>query len=381
MNATLPRQTPIVSNLNLLHTQVGFDLLVDPADYIGALLVRDGIFEAAETDLVTRILRAGDTCIDAGCHVGYYSCLLAKLVGEKGRVYSFDANPQACHNTRRNLNLNGSYSAEVIQSALGNSDGMVPFHISTDDQTGLSSLGPIPRCKETISVPCLRLEAFLNERRVDSVRLLKVDVEGAEEMLLGGLGHFLADHVIDYILVECFDERLQLLGSSTEKVGGILKSAGYKPWEYGIDHPAGWSEATDLRSRGDCNYLFSSPAVTDKPTSVSLASALGLIQTQRGQLLSAKDELQYQKDRLQDQLNKLQDDVDWLLDSIKAHEEESARLAAEKGQLLAVLEAIQKSPGWRVLNPLRKMRNWLAPENTRRRNFYASIMRHLGGKG
>jgi FkbM family methyltransferase len=385
MSATVPRQAATVSNLNLLHTRLGFDLLVDPNDYLSVLLTRDGVYEAPETDLVTRTVREGDTCIDAGCHIGYYSCLFAKLVGEKGRVYSFDANPHACRSTRRNLDLNGFSFADVIHTALADAEGARPFHISADDQTGLSSLGPISTGKETISVPCLPLEAFLKDRRIDSVRLLKLDVEGAEEMVLRGLGRFLAAHVIDYILIECFDERLQLLNTSAEEVAGILRSAGYTPWEYGIANPTGWSQATEVHSRGDGNYLFSSPAVAEKVPSVSLAAALGSTQAQRGQLLSEKDELQCQRDRLQDERNdlqhqrdelqhqahqllgetaalkqnveKLQDDTDWLLDSIKTHEQDSARLTAEtarlatqKAELQTIWEAVQNSASWRMLN-------------------------------
>ena len=169
MNTGRQIQGGMSTRLQLLHTEVGFDLLVDPGDYLSLLLIRDGIFEAPETDLVTRIVRTGDTCIDAGCHLGYYSCLSARLVGEEGRVYSFDANPHACDSTRRNLALNGLYSTEVIQSALADRNGTMDFHISTDDQTGLSSLGVIPICKEAIVVRSLRLEEFLDARRVDRV--------------------------------------------------------------------------------------------------------------------------------------------------------------------------------------------------------------------
>jgi hypothetical protein len=43
--------------------------------------MRDGVFEAPESDLISRLVHPDDTCIDAGSHVGYYTCLLARLVG------------------------------------------------------------------------------------------------------------------------------------------------------------------------------------------------------------------------------------------------------------------------------------------------------------
>lgn len=391
MSAVLPRQGQTASHLQLFRTHVGFDLLLDPADYIGVLLGRNGIFEAPETDLVTRLVRPGDTCIDAGCQVGYYSCLFAKSAGETGRVFAFDANPQACSSTRRNLALNGSYSAEVIQAALTDSHGVVAFHLSTDDQTGLSSLGAISPCKETISVPSLRLDAFLKERRLDHIRLLKLDVEGAEETVLRGLGQSLTDHLIDYILIECFDERLHLLESSTEKVAAILRSAGYVPWEYGTENDAGWSRAIEVHSRGDCSYLFASPFVPERLANISLASAVVWEQIRRNQLLGEIDQLRYERDRLQDQRDRLQDqrdalqnqmdklqgDIDWLLTSIKAHEEESVRLSAKNQELERIWLQVEGSAGWHMLNRWRKLRNWVVPESARHRKLYDFVVRKL----
>lgn len=386
MSAVPPRQGQVTSRLQFVSTHLGFDLLLDPGDYISVLLERDRIFEVPETDLVTRLVRPGDTCIDAGCQVGYYSCLFAKSVAETGRVFAFDANPQACSSTRRNLALNGAYSAEVIQAALADSNGAVSFHVSTDDQTGLSSLGPISSCKETISVPALRLDAFLANRRLEHIRLLKLDVEGAEEIVLRGLGQCLTDHLVDYILIECFDERLSLLESSTEKVAAILKSAGYVSWEYGTVNEAGWSQAIEVRSRGDCNYLFVSPVVAEKLFNISLASAIIWEQTQKNQLLSEtdrlrcqRDQLQEQRDRLQSQASKLEGDIEWLLTSIKAHEEELVRLLAKNQELDEFLQRVESSAGWRVLNQWRRLRNRVAPDNAWHRKVYDSVLRNLRG--
>jgi FkbM family methyltransferase len=369
------------SNLSLIHTEAGFDLLIDPADYISVLVARDGLFEIAETELVTRILRPKDTCIDVGSQVGYYSCLFAKLVGEKGRVYAFDANPQACQSTRRNLALNGAYSSEAIHAALADHGGTVPFHISSSDQTGLCSLGPIPTCTDTISVPCLRLETFLEERRINSVRLLKIDVEGAEEMVLRGLGHLLGDHIIDYILLECFDERLRLLNTSTEAVAAILKSAGYTSWEYGMQNGCGWSQAAEVRSRGDCNYLFTSPEVGNNVPNYSLAPAVDALIQAKNQLIAETNELRRESANLRENQDRLRSDIEWFLGAIKAHEEESARLAAVNRNSETVLRQIQSSASWRMLTKWRKFRNWVAPENTWYRRLYDSMLRGMRGGG
>jgi FkbM family methyltransferase len=425
------------SKLELIQTQLGFEVIADPGDYVSKLLMRDEIYEAPETDLVTRLVRRGDTCIDAGCQIGYHSCLLAKLVEKEGRVYSFDANPHACLHTKRNLDLNGFSFAEVIHTALADIEGRRSFHISCDHETGLSSLGRIPTIKETISVPCLRLDSFIKSRHIDRIRLLKLDVEGSEEIVLRGLGPFLSKHLIDYILVECFDERLQLLGTSPKEIATILDSSGYTPWEYGIDARAGWSKAKEVRSRGDCNYLFSSPEMTETPVSISLASVLNWTQTQknhllteasemrsqqhalenkigdlncrneelelnvrdvlrrnaellaqRNQLRAEKDELRGQRNELRSQnyelqrqrdelrmgMNKLQDDIDWLLESIKTHEQESHQLKAQNQRLNEIWASVETSASWRILNVWRNVRDRLLPEDSLFGRFYNSMI-------
>ncbi|MGH9777827.1 MAG: FkbM family methyltransferase [Candidatus Acidiferrales bacterium] len=371
--------------LQSVEIATGFALLLKPEDYITQLLLRDGVFEPSGTDLVARLVRPGDVCVDAGCHVGYYTCLLAHLVGPTGHVYAFDANPESCVHTRRNLDANHLENAEIIQAALGDQRGTATFYVSTDDQTGLSSLGPIPRHKEAIVVPWLRLQDFFRSRRIPRVRLLKLDVEGAEELVLRGLSRFLTDQRIDFILIECYDERLELLNSSTERVAGLLHDAGYRGWEFGTLHSSGWSVTPEIRSRGDSNYLFARPSARDGIPTISLVGALlraqagrdawekQAAQTQQAwekQAAQAESQLQSERQAWQGQVAQLQEDITWLWDGLHKREEAASRLRQEKSELEAALNAIENSPGWRLLNTWRWFRDRLAPEQTWRRRLY-----------
>jgi FkbM family methyltransferase len=348
-----PREGPKVepdssaSRLQLIKTLLGFDLLLDPNDYFSRLLIAHGIFEAPESELVSRLVRQGDTCLDAGSHVGYYTCLLARLVGETGRVYAFDANPQACETANRNLVINGLTWAEVIHTALSDHEGILPFHISSDEQTGLSSVGSIPNSKQTIQVHCGRLETFLHNRGIQRIRLLKMDVEGSEEIVLRGLGHLLTSHSTDFILVELYDERLEVMNTCTEKVREILQGADYRAWTY--ENSSGWRLASEVQSRGDCNYLFVSPAIQEPVPPFSLAPVLA--QTQAAQLRE-RETLQAREQE------------------IHALRQATQRLQEETLELQKRLLLVENSVVWHALNVCRKMRNALAPDNTLRGRLY-----------
>ena len=354
-------QNRSLSQLQPVKTLLGFDLLLDPSDYFSYLLIRDGIFEAPESDLVSRLVRQGDTCIDAGSHVGYYTCFLAHLVGESGRVYAFDANPEACEVAKRNLSLNGMTRAEVTNIALSDHEGSLQFHVSSDDQTGLSSVGSIPNSKKTIHVPCGRLETLLDNRGINHVRLLKIDVEGSEEIVLSGLGRFLTDHVTDFILVELYDERLQVMNTCTDKVREILRRAGYQAWTY--ESTSGWLIADEVRSRGDCNYLFVSPLVHEPLPPFSLAPIL--TQTLAG--WRRESEIVQARER---ETEELRHEVDALHQQTQQLREETHRLQQEALRLQERLLAIETSLGWRALNVYRKFRDAVAPEKTLRRKVY-----------
>lgn len=301
----IPSEDMVEFTAKLAQTTMGLGLWINKDDHSGKLLLAKGIYEVPETDVVSRLLRPGDTCIDAGCHLGYYTCLMAHLVGPEGRVYAFDANPSSCRRTLRNLALNRLQSAEVMHAALGTDRGTTSFYVSTDDQSGLSSLGPIKPHKEILSVPWLRLEDFLRERSIEHIRLLKLDVEGAEELVLEGLGPFLRDHLVDYILVECYDERLKLVDSSTERVASLMQQAGYVCWEYGTAMPSGWSKTAQVRSRDDCNYLFSRLQDSEAIPTVSLAEPLVQAHNQVEQLQDEHTQLRAQVAQLQNEVMSL----------------------------------------------------------------------------
>jgi hypothetical protein len=64
---------------------------VDPADFVSRHILIAGDYEAATTDLFRKLLRPGDSAIDAGANIGYFSLVASRLVGPTGRVYAFDA--------------------------------------------------------------------------------------------------------------------------------------------------------------------------------------------------------------------------------------------------------------------------------------------------
>ncbi len=155
----------------------------------GANVLLDGLWESWLTIFMAKRLQLGMNVVDVGANHGYYTLLFADIVGPKGRVAAVEPNPAACALLRRSISLNGfTLRVSVIEVAAGASENtQVILHVpphepknahvldwSGNEEAGTNGISVVTRC----------LSSLLHEwARVD---FIKVDVEGAEEAVVGG---------------------------------------------------------------------------------------------------------------------------------------------------------------------------------------------------
>src|SRR5207244_3754027 len=90
----------------------GHKMLLDPIDTLG-LSVRD-VWEPLETKVVQNEVRRGSVVLDIGAHIGYYTLLMARLVGPQGRVFAFEPNPANYDLLRRNIQINSYRNVTAV---------------------------------------------------------------------------------------------------------------------------------------------------------------------------------------------------------------------------------------------------------------------------
>ena len=138
--------------------------------------------EAGETAFVRAVVRSGETAIDVGANVGWYSSLLAERVGPKGKVIAFEPNPVAVRLLRA---LARDYAQlEVVPSAVGDHPGVATLHVPND--AGAACVQPVPGVLRSLECPALTLDGFLRDSGVGDVTFVKCDAEGAELPILRG---------------------------------------------------------------------------------------------------------------------------------------------------------------------------------------------------
>lgn len=140
--------------------------------------------ERASQIAYAEIVRPGDVVIDAGANWGVHTLYLARLTGATGRVHAFEPHPGMVEELRWNVRRNGLDQVVVHQCGLLDVDSELPFVLGVSTKS--SHIARSGETVHTIRVPCKPLDAMVGEMGLTSLRLLKLDVEGAESRALLG---------------------------------------------------------------------------------------------------------------------------------------------------------------------------------------------------
>jgi FkbM family methyltransferase len=168
--------------------------------------------------LVERVLRHGDLVIDVGANIGLYTIFAA----EKGaEVIALE--PGDTSELVRNLRLN-RLEAEVIQVAVSREDGVGLFTVGRDQEDRVIVDSAATEPGTTKEVRLVALDSVLDGR---TARLVKIDVEGNERLVVEGMVRTLADKRAEVLLLEWNDSSLAALGENREPVASLLLAAGY----------------------------------------------------------------------------------------------------------------------------------------------------------
>ena len=186
------------------------------------MLFATGEYEPATAALLSRLLRPGDTLIDVGANLGFFSLIGSKAVGPGGKVIAFEPAADVREQLRRNLALNACSNVVVRDEALSEESSKALLYLG-DGDSGLSSLRPLPGA-ETTTVTQARFDDI--SEGWGRANVVKIDVEGAELGVLKGMVRTLREQAPD-LVVEVTDEYLKPLGGSSVALQSFLQQLGY----------------------------------------------------------------------------------------------------------------------------------------------------------
>jgi FkbM family methyltransferase len=189
--------------------------------------------------LTRRLVFPGDTVWDVGANVGLFSVAAAFRATPSGRVYSFEADIETAALLTETARINPVNSApiSVLPIAVAEVSGFKSFDIAKRARAAnaLSGYGSTQTggIYETRSVPAFTLDALT--RYLNPPQMLKIDVEGAEKLILEGAGELLTQ-----IRPVIFSE---VHSANAAPVARLLRSANYFVFS---GESAQWTESSSL---------------------------------------------------------------------------------------------------------------------------------------
>ncbi|MCJ2544009.1 FkbM family methyltransferase [Thermostichus vulcanus] len=213
------------------NTPWGTSIHFDPSELHGRAMLTLGLPDLRTCEMISRIVRKGDICIDIGANIGIMTSLMATRAGSSGTVYAFEPHPK----TRLVLELNASSwknkatmaEINVLPYAVSNRNGKaILFEPSNFSQNwGIATLEFEHKKsgdkQEGIEVDCITFDSFFND--ASDIKLVKIDVEGHEDFVLTGMKEKLTKSLIKYIL---FEEHRTLPSPACD----YLEKFGYKSY-------------------------------------------------------------------------------------------------------------------------------------------------------
>ncbi len=163
-----------------------------------------GEYEQKLTDIVVRLLKQGDVCLDVGANFGWYSTLFYKHCGADGAVHSFEPVPETFRQLQRNYELMGEPENVFINNlALGDRHDKITVNVFEGEPAGHASISAKGHGEATaFECEMITLDSYLEKHALDSVNFVKLDIEGAELLCLKGAEKLFKQKIPPMFLVE-----------------------------------------------------------------------------------------------------------------------------------------------------------------------------------
>jgi FkbM family methyltransferase len=264
---------PVTASFNINRPGLERDIILqlDPACFSQRLMLdyfRSGrLLEPETSALVDMLLQPGDTFIDIGGHVGFFSMLAAGLVGPTGRVYVFEPERANYAHLLTHIALNKFHHVFPFQWAVGHRTAVVDFFTNFDNDGGhaLWEPGRHPfnqKSRQQVSkesVFLVNLDDIFGSAQPGFAKLIKIDTEGNEANILRGARNFLSRAQVPAVIAEINQFGLAQLGSSEQELRTLMTDLGYTTYALLGDLPVRLAPHESIQTSYVYNVLFAHP--------------------------------------------------------------------------------------------------------------------------
>jgi FkbM family methyltransferase len=167
--------------------------------------------ENSEIDLFKKNIKLEDKVIDVGANIGWYTLIFGKIVGNKGKVYSFEPGHDNYTILKKNIVINKFNNIISENVAVSNINGNLKLELS---EVGNHKVG-----KDGITIKCIKLDDYFNNEKIDFV---KIDAEGHEFNILSGMQKILSNNDKIKLKIEFYYKLIKESGNEPSNLLDLL---------------------------------------------------------------------------------------------------------------------------------------------------------------
>jgi len=193
-------------------------------DKLDSMRILTQEFEPIETRLVKEKIKKGETVLDIGANIGYYTLIFSKLVGPKGKVFSFEPDIENFKILKKNVKVNNCKNVILVNKAVSDKNGTEKMTIF-DGNRGRNTVGARDFNDEEITskepVKTIAIDEYLDKNiKVD---FIKIDIQGSEYKAFKGLRKVIKRSNNLKILAELSPSCLEMCGAKVDEYIKELK--------------------------------------------------------------------------------------------------------------------------------------------------------------
>jgi FkbM family methyltransferase len=206
--------------------------------------LEDNAHERGEVKFLNSLVEEGMKVIDIGSNIGISSVTIAKKIGKRGKLYSFEPVSDYFDILKKNISSNGLGNVKLYEIAVTDQVGRADFY-----RKGLSSGIVSEEGVGKFEVSTTTVDRFLSEEKLEKIDLINMDCEGSELLVIMGAKETLRKNKVK-IFCEIHHDFLKQLGQSIGDIVKYLQKLGFKVQSVCLD---------DLSMGNDfekCEYIY-----------------------------------------------------------------------------------------------------------------------------
>ncbi len=201
----------------------GFRVFLDKNDSLG--LSMNKMHEKMEREIVINEIKEGSIVVDVGAHIGYYTLLFSKIVGEKGKVFSFEAEPTNFKILKRNIEYNDCKNVICVNKAVSNKSDKIKLYTSNNSSAGNRFFET--NNSKSIIIESITLDNYF-KTFLDDIDFIKLDIQGAEPLAIEGMKSIIKNNKKLIIMQEWWPDGIKKLKRDPKNHLKELTDMGFK---------------------------------------------------------------------------------------------------------------------------------------------------------